>query len=96
MTLKHVGVGVLLLLIGIALGAGGLEIGRELFEDDEKVSFQGVSGKSLDDAVHIAAVQAVAVESGRYKGDTFDIVRFEITVSNPHITAYRAIISPSG
>jgi hypothetical protein len=47
---------------------------------------------TLDDAVHEAAEEAVEVEGGRFKGETFKIARIEVTANNPHITAYRVIL----
>jgi hypothetical protein len=47
---------------------------------------------TLDEAVHAAAVEAVEVEGGRFKGETFEIARIEVTADNPHIKAYRVIL----
>jgi hypothetical protein len=47
---------------------------------------------TLDQAVHAAAVRAVAIENGRFEGETFKIARIEVTAGNPHIKAYRVIL----
>ena len=69
---------------------------------DETDSIAGVSNEvaeseaDLLDAVHTAAEEAVTFEGGKYKGDTFKIARIELTADNPHITAYRVVLQPSG
>lgn len=87
-----------LLALFFALGgsafAAGLSVGQK--KEGHADAFVGVSARNFQDALHRAAVRAAAFEHGRYKGDEFDVIKTSIVVSNPHITAYRVIITPSG
>jgi hypothetical protein len=47
---------------------------------------------TLDDAIHAAAEEAVEIEGGEFKGESFKIARIEVTANNPHITAYRVVL----
>jgi len=91
-----------IVVVASALGAALFAAGQWAYDKaDEPTSIDNTlqadgTEPSLDDAVHEAAEQAVQVEGGRFKGETFKIARIELTADNPHITAYRVILQPSG
>jgi hypothetical protein len=53
----------------------------------------GEAEPSLEDAIHAAAEEAVEIEDGKFKGESLKIARIEVTANNPHITAYRVVLS---
>lgn len=87
-----------LLALFFALGGSSVAVTQSLTQQKEGQvdSFVGISKKSEADAVHRAALLAARFEGGKYKGDTFEVTRIQITIANPHITAYKATITPSG
>lgn len=47
-------------------------------------------------AFHEAGQNAADEDGGKYQGDTFEVKRIELDLSNPHVTAYRVIVGPKG
>ena len=87
-----------LLALFFALGGsafaigGGLSLQREGRTD----SSGGISDESFEDALHEASQIAARFGRGRYKGRPFEVTRTTIVFRNPHITAYKVTITPSG
>jgi hypothetical protein len=93
----------LIVLVAAALGAALFAGGQWAYDEatgptsiDGRAEEVGETEPSLDDAIHAAAEAAVEVEGGKYNGDTFEVARIELTAGNPHITAYRVILQPTG
>lgn len=51
------------------------------------------SPATLEEAIHDAAIQAVR---GGQADATLKVVHIEFTAHNPHITAYKVIVTPGG
>ena len=94
-----------IVLLAAILGAALFAAGQWLY--DEVTEPQTFTGEStvpegaeeepvLQDALDEAVQEAVEFEDGKYKGDSFEITRVELTTSNPHVTAYRVVIAPTG
>jgi hypothetical protein len=92
----------LVVMIAAFLGALLFAVGDLLVDEvSEPTSIEGTSEETaeqepdLADAIHDAAERAVEIEGGKYKGETFEIAKIELTADNPHITAYRVILQPA-
>ena len=87
-----------LLALFFALGGSAFAVGERVGQKREGPTdaFVGISSRSYADALHRAAVQAARFRGGRYKGDEFEVIRTTIRISNPHITAFKVTITPSG
>ena len=87
-----------LLALFFALGGSAFAVGERVGQQKEghTDAFVGVSTRNLQDALHRAAVRAASFQRGRYRGQDFEVLRTTITISNPHITAYRVVLSPTG
>lgn len=85
-----------LVALFFALGGSAFAVGDRLEQQKEghTDAFVGVSARNFQDALHRAAVRAAAFQRGKYKGQEFDVLRTTVTISNPHITAYRVVITP--
>jgi hypothetical protein len=85
-----------LIALFFALGGSAFAVGERIGQQREGQtdSFVGVSRQNFQDALHRASVQAARFQRGRYKGREFDVIRTSVTISNPHITAYRVVITP--
>ena len=95
----------LVLVVLIASIVGGLLVlGGERAVDEirEPTSIEGTSAEDgeqepdLVEAIHDAAQRAVDIEGGKYEDESLEIAKIELTADNPHITAYRVILQPSG
>jgi hypothetical protein len=90
------------LIVLVAAILGGLVVlGGEWAVDEltepttiEGRSEQGIAQEEPDlmEAIHDAAVAAVEVEGGKFKGEELEIDKIWLTADNPHITAYRVIL----
>ena len=87
-----------IVVVASALGAAFFAAGQWAYDErneptsiDNTLQADGAE-PSLDEAVHAAAEEAVEVEGGKFKGETFKIARIELTANNPHITAYRVVL----
>ncbi len=93
-------------IVLIASIVGGLLVlGGQWVVDEirEPTSIEGESLKSGEqqeadflEAMHAAAQEAVDIEDGKYKDEPLEVAKIEVTAGNPHITAYRVILQPSG
>jgi hypothetical protein len=68
---------------------------------DEPDTFEGITedaaeGGEPELAAALEAAVDEAVEDPDNMGKEFQIERIELTASNPHITAYKVVISPKG
>jgi ABC-type phosphate/phosphonate transport system substrate-binding protein len=68
-------------------------------ESRRQPAYVGISGgtddkpATLEEAIHDAALQAVADGQADVR---FNVVSIEFAAHNPHITAYRVVITPGG
>ena len=88
-------------IIGGLLVLGGQWVVDELRGDPTSIEGESLKlGEEQDadllEAMHAAAQEAVDVEDGKYKDEPLEVAKIEVTAGNPHITAYRVILQPSG
>ena len=85
-----------------ALGGSAFAVGDSLTQRKEgrkegrTDTFVGQSSRSFQDALHRSSQLAADFQRGRYRGQQFEVTRTTIVFSNPHITAYRVTITPTG